>query len=599
MENQVDKKQKLLFVFLILALMAYVIKNIFVGADVDEGYGVMIGFRLAMGDKLLLEMWEPHQTSAIFTALFIKPFLWITGGNVDFLNVYLRVLYFAIHGMISWGIYRSFLACKKELDKNGAAGLALVFFVCSPKSVFIPEYSNLHIWFFALLCISLMWYFCAQSPFRGRLWILAVAGIWLTCDVLAYPSMALLLPFCLIVFGFQKRNPFWKECLIFIAPCVVGAGIFMGYVFSYMSLGQLLKVLPYVLGDGSHSQGLANKLLGYAANFGVMGLQLIACGVVAVVVTMVSGHMKDKGKETSEAKQGEAGKVEPGNVEVNVHGNPRLTEGFVSIFLVVFFVVHIVFMFFTWFTHTYNASYTRLLYLAIALTGVYCYQKTGKKEKAGLYLILLSVVNYCAVLALSNWNPSLLAPYFIMGALGGLLCWNRYFHQAEFKLGKAVLPVLCGILTVSCCFGYCFRIIGGELTPSTIFEIQGINRDGFRKGILANYMTAYRYNSNQDIWAEAVPKGSTVMYVGMSQFSYMHGGCVVAVPSTISTPTYDEAMLAYWEMNPDRYPDVVVVESCYGDIGALAEDAFLMEWLEEEFGAAEIIDYPYMRVYRR
>jgi len=192
-----------------------------------------------------------------------------------------------------------------------------------------------------------------------------------------------------------------------------------------------------------------------------------------------------------------------------------------------------------------------------------------------------------------------LAPYFIMGAMGGLLCWNRYFQQAEYKLEKAVLPILCGILTVSCCFGYCFRIIGGELTPSTIFEIRGYNHDGFRKGILANYMTAYRYNSNQDIWAEAVPEGSAVMYVGMSQFSYMHGDCVVAVPSTISTPTYDETMLAYWEMNPERYPDVVVVESCYGDIGAVAEDTFLMGWLEEEFGAAEIVDYPYMKVYRR
>ena len=45
-------------------------KNLFIGADTDEGYGIMVGYRLAMGDRLLLEMWEPHQTSAILRQFY-------------------------------------------------------------------------------------------------------------------------------------------------------------------------------------------------------------------------------------------------------------------------------------------------------------------------------------------------------------------------------------------------------------------------------------------------------------------------------------------------------------------------------------------------
>ena len=45
-------------------------KNLFIGADTDEGYGIMAGYRLAMGDRLLLEMWEPHQTSAILRQFY-------------------------------------------------------------------------------------------------------------------------------------------------------------------------------------------------------------------------------------------------------------------------------------------------------------------------------------------------------------------------------------------------------------------------------------------------------------------------------------------------------------------------------------------------
>lgn len=572
MEHGLAKENKIWRVLLGLALLAYIVKNIFVGADVDEGYGIMVGYRLAMGDKLLLEMWEPHQTSAIFTALFIRPFLWISGGSVDFLNIYLRIMYFVIHGVIAWFTYHTFTKCKPDIGRNVAKGLALVFFVCSPKCIFVPEYSNLHIWFMALLCLTLMWYYCALSPLKGKLWLLAVAGFCLTCDVLAYPSMALLLPFCLIVMAYRKRNKYWKECLAFVAPCLLSAGVFVGYVLSYMSVEQILQVIPYVLGDGSHQQGVADKLLWYLANMGSMGLQLLACAAVARVLTVVWTKVRKTAPER---------------------------ESGVSLFLVLFFLVHVVVMFYTWFTHMYNASYTRLLYIGIALVGIYCYQRTGKREKTGLYLILISAVNYCAVLMLSNWTPNLLAPYFVMGALGGLLCWNAYFKEYGGKLCKDMVSVLCGILAFSCCFGYCFRIIGGEQTPSTIFEIRGYNHDGFRKGILANYMTAYRYNSNQEVWSEAVPDGSTLMYVGMSQFSYMHGDCTVAVPSTISTPTYDETLLAYWAMNPDRYPDVVAIESSYGDIGAVEQEEFLMKWLEEEFRAKEVIEYPYVRIYRR
>lgn len=572
MEKNVEKKQKVCFVIMVLALLAYVIKNIFVGADVDEGYGVMVGYRLATGDKLLSEMWEPHQTSAIFTALFIRPFLWLTKGNLNFLNIYLRVIYFILHGGMAVFAYHTFRKCKPDIGKYAAAGLALVCFVCSPKSIFIPEYSNLHILFLVLLCLVLMWYFCAQSSRRGQLCVLAAAGLCLTCDVLAYPSMALLLPFCLVVMARKRVNSFWKEALCFVLPCVISAGILLGYVLSYMSLEEIVQVIPHVLGDGSHQMGFVEKATIYLQKTAVMGLELVTCAVVAWLMTIVYVRVqKKKGAE----------------------------KDFVSSFLLFFFFANILYMFYIWLTHEYNAGYTRMLYIGMAITGVYCYVKTGKKENTGFYLILISIVNYCAVILLSNWDPTLLTPYMITGAVGGFLCWNVYFKEYGVKIAKGMLSVLCGVLVFSCCFGYCFRIIGGDLTPSTIFEIRGICRDGFLKGVLANYMTAYRYNANQEIWAEIVPEGSSVMYVGMSQFSYMHGDCVVAVPSTISTPTYDETLLAYWEMNPDRYPDIVIMESTYGDIGAAAQDEFLLQWLEEDFKAKEITDYPYMRVYRR
>ena len=100
------KKEKFWKIIVVLAMIAYTLKNLFVGADMDEGYGIMAGYRLAMGDRLLLEMWEPHQTSAIFTAVFIKLFLMITGG-INYLNLFLRVVSFLVQGGVAVFLYKT------------------------------------------------------------------------------------------------------------------------------------------------------------------------------------------------------------------------------------------------------------------------------------------------------------------------------------------------------------------------------------------------------------------------------------------------------------------------------------------------------------
>ena len=128
-------------------------------------------------------------------------------------------------------------------------------------------------------------------------------------------------------------------------------------------------------------------------------------------------------------------------------------------------------------------------------------------------------------------------------------------------------------------FGYSYRMIGGNSLGTTILEVRGYNHAGMRAGILTDYMTAHRYNVNQESWDEMIPAGSNLFYVGPSQFSYMHGDCKIATGNTISTPTYDETILDYWEMNPHKYPDVVAVESMYGEITAVSADNYILQWI--------------------
>lgn len=550
----------------VIALTAYIVKNLFVGADTDEGYGIVLGYRLAMGDRLLLEMWEPHQTSAIFTALLIKPYLSIVGG-VTFLNIYLRAVYFLIHGAITFFIYHTFRTCVFQGEKREALWLALVFFVSSPKCIYIPEYSNLHIWFFSLLCLSIFWFVSAQSPLRGKRWIVFAAGVFLTCDVLAYPSMVILFPIFLVLLW--RKSSRKSDCFIFTAPCLLGAAILCGYILSYMTVDEISKVIPHILDDGSHRAGIWEKSLDWAASFGEIALIMLFTGLAAGILTAVYCRFSRNKKAASVC------------------------------FLILFYLLQTGYQFYCWFTSEFNASYPHILYCFILLSGIYCFRRSNRRDKDSFYLILVSFAGYFGVMLLSNWAPIHLMPYLILGVLGGLVCWHRYFSEQAVVWKEKALPVLCGILVFSNVFGYCWLYIGGEWIHSNILTVGGINSEGMRKGIFTSYMSAFHYNADQTVWREAVPEGSTCLYIGPSQFYYLFGDCRIAAASTISTPVYDENLLEYWDIHPDRYPDVVVVESWFGDMRGAGGGTFIRQWLEEEFQASQVTEYSYVTVFRK
>ena len=161
-----DRRKQVCVILLVIAV--YIMKNIFVGADNDEAYGIVQGYRLAMGDRLLLEMWEPHQTSAIFTALLIKPFLWLRKGDLDWLTIYLRVVYFIVQFLVSFSLFRTMRQILRDGKKDMAVWMALVFFVSSPKCIYVPEYSNLHIWFATMLSVSLACFLCSEIRGYGK-----------------------------------------------------------------------------------------------------------------------------------------------------------------------------------------------------------------------------------------------------------------------------------------------------------------------------------------------------------------------------------------------------------------------------------------------
>ena len=77
-ENSSEYNKKLFFVLLIsFCFIAAItaVKRIFFGLDNDEQYSLALAYRVARGDILFKEMWEPHQLSVLFLAILVKKYL--------------------------------------------------------------------------------------------------------------------------------------------------------------------------------------------------------------------------------------------------------------------------------------------------------------------------------------------------------------------------------------------------------------------------------------------------------------------------------------------------------------------------------------------
>lgn len=68
----------------------------------------------------------------------------------------------------------------------------------------------------------------------------------------------------------------------------------------------------------------------------------------------------------------------------------------------------------------------------------------------------------------------------------------------------------------------------------------------------------------------------------------------------MSTPSYNEAVLEYWRLNPDKYPDVIVAEGYLGEISyELSDNQWLLSFIEEEFQPEYVVYGTYWNYYFR
>ena len=560
---QKKKYQKLLCILLLIGSFFAALKCIFIGYQMDEGYAVAMSYRMLIGDKMISQIWDPHQTSAFFSAFLMWIYMTLFHTTTG-VAIWLRVCGTLIHGALSVGVYR---VVRRFLPEDHSFYLGILYFNMLPKGYVTPEFSNLLIWFLTLFLLDLIRLEDYKKP------LIAIrCGFWMCGMVLSYPSAAILFPFFLWYLWRQSKYG-KKSALFFAGTCLASAGAYLAGLLSYMSLTELFENLNYMLiGNSGHTEiSLFSRLAAYGMQFG----QALLIGILCLIISWIFIKIR---RISFEDKQ--------------EHSALLL---YLILMSAAFFPV--VYWFFTPTNNDYFFIYS--VYFILLIFAFYTVRELEEKNRKTISLWLVSsVLTFIAVLMLTDLtiftSIRYILPGIIMGLAALLLYTEKHAPAVHRRYAEALLLVFC----FSSIFIKGWEYRGDQDVPQNITRVRGIISEGPAKGILAEYMQCAMHESLYAEMQEYVSPGDSVFLLESDATGYLFRDANIASYTTISDPRYNDILLKYWELNPEKYPDVMIIPCWYGELHWDPE-SWIVTWTENEFDADEIIDGTYFRYYIR
>ena len=510
---------------LAVAALLSTAKLLILGLTVDEEYAVAMAYRNAVGDGMFTYMWEPHQTSGFICTALIR--------NTDHLVIFLRISGFCIEALVSLFVYATL---RKKYSKHLSFAAALLAFLILPKWILTPEFSNILIWSFIclMMCIVRIYY----NAGKGIIWQV-LAGIFTCTAILAYPSCILAAPFILVAIHFAGKENNRKSALITLITCVVIGTGYIVHFLTKMPAGDFFFGIKQMLSDGSHDSVSAKAFWIFTELAEWIVPLLIISAVSAAIYAICQKVNKQKNRPFS--------------------------------FGLIMLVVSIIYQLIYWMipeNHYFNRP---LLYFYIAFfTGLIAFR--DNKSLMRIFFIPNIAIWICVMLVTNTGfrvTGAFLMPCILFSLV--VLC-------DEKRIRGVRLSILLMIFILSFARGY--LVIENSGYKETAQYVKQKALSGPADGIYCVYNDGYAYNTAAELLSEYAQEGDTILVAGGHSLWYMLGDYKIGTYSTISTPTFDERLLEYYELYPDRKPDLIIGEESSDDVEVIKKLFQLSEPLE-------------------
>lgn len=575
-----EKKKWNILLAVLFALSALAaLKLIFLDYTMDEEYQIVMAYRNLRGDAIFGQMWEPHQTSA-FLCIGIMYLYHLIFGTYTGVVIALRVVTTLIQAGLSFWLY---YVLKNDSDREEAALLGILYFNSVPKLIEIPEFSNMQLWFFTIMVLSLIHYYYDHRDRTGKIFFLILSSLAMALEVLSYPSMLVLFPVTIGYILFKSGKNRIRDAAIYIGGDLLAAGVWLLIVVPKIGYGTLIANVRNMLDfDLTHdlSGSTDGKFTGSIEYLWQTALLILGICVVAGILFLCLKKVRDRYDK-------KAGGV------------------FYAVLVVlVSDIAQLVF----WFGFRKGYEYPQIHLLVLVLCTIIVMltfiKEPGFREKIRPYMYGFtgSVISVLAVFYISDLQFYNAIPHGMLGVIFSLPILAIAIRSRMGEKGKKLIYVLflAMIFTAIIGKGASFKA-GREL--KSIFDIRGIMKEGPAKGILSDYMNCYIYNADYADFGSNIEEDDKVLIVTNMVFApgttpYLFKENEICHFSIVDPTSYDERLLKYWELYPEKQPDVIVVDCWYGQLME-EPDNWIMNYIENDFGYTSVTDGSYVRFYRR
>lgn len=543
------------------------IKSVFADYDVDLSYAVVTSYRHLSGERMFMEMREPHQTSGFLLDALMWIFHRITGsydGVVVFLNIF---------GVIAYAVLAVLLVntLKKYTDLKIAHLIGVMVFAFRVRQIVMPEFSNMLSGFSILLIVLLIRHLEKEKD----LLYLFASALTLCLMALSYPS-AVIAYIAVIVVFIRYSNAKKKDILTFSIICAA-CGVAYILLFSIRAggLAEFIGNLKLIVsGDSTHDFGLNSDPGFYFRDLIIGCAWLIASYLVASFISLI---YKAISKKT----------------------NPSI---FAVSFGCVFILINLITCVSVDVIQKPTMKYVfGSIWLFLIISAFFGIKECSEGEKRiWVIALFISLVDIISVFALTNMDLISVIQYLVPAGAVSVIPLSKHLAKKQSVKESSidysyVLPVFISLLVVLH-RGIVMRDYA--VRCSSVAGIESIVKNGPAKGIVCSYMSSYMTKCNEEDWIQYVNPGESVLVVSNGLYDplvYIFCDSSVSHYSTIDTPTFDETLLSYWEQYPDKKPSVIAVECWYGDMH-VEEDSWIMNWISENCEMAA--DGRYFRFYR-
>ncbi len=561
-ETENKRKKTLMIVLIVLSVLA-ALKTIFISVIIDEEYQVSMACRLLKGERMILDLWDPHQTSVFLTEFFVWIYRLIF-HTFDGVMIWVRFWGCMIHLAVSYLLYR---LLTDHLSKEYSFYLGLLYFNLLPKSTVVTDYANMFIWLVTLSCICICYLRKSEKMIYAVL-----CGICMSLMVLSYPSSVLFFPFLLVlIFKTGKRGPAFGLC--FTLVCVVSGTLYLLMLIGIAgSFSSLLENVGLMLEGHSNYTAISytDKFLTYVKE---MGISILICGCYCLISGIIAFLIY---------------KITKKKISFSAYVYINLAIAAVH------HVIHWILM-----LHLLEVGYNYAVYILLFAFSFIYIRKTEDKIKGSFFVWTgASILALVCVLILTDQTIYSSFKYMYFGYVFALAVLMLYSAKSDSKVHEKYSYPLLLVICLSAIFvkGWHYPANGGVM--SNVLSVRGIVKEGITKGILTEYMTSYISSSGCREILEYVPEGSSLLVVDNSPVAYFYEDVNISSYTTICGAPYNETLLEYWDRHPDKYPDVIAISCWYGDL-YWDNDSWIVHWIEDKYPATVVIDGNFFRYYIR